>query len=393
MKTLGPLDAEPLAGAAEPPRSAYVHIPFCAHKCGYCDFASVAGQDHLADRYLDALDLEMASVLDSPAPVRTIFVGGGTPTHLSGPQLDRALARIANRLPRADDCEFTVESNPNTLTRDKVDALRAHGVNRVSLGAQSFHPHLLRRLERTHEPRSVGQAVDLLRPRIENVSLDLIFGIPGQSLEEWRRDLDEALALEPTHLSAYALTYEKGTPLWKNRRLGVVRPVDEEIEARMYEHLLERMESAGFEQYEISNFARAGGVDFRCRHNWTYWSNEPYYGFGTGAAAYLGGVRTLNWKPLPGYLERVERGVSPVAQSERLEAPARARETAVLMLRRACGLDREDFLRRTGFSFDEIGGRAFEEAASLGLSADDGRRVRLTRAGLLLADAILARIV
>lgn len=372
------------------PRAAYVHVPFCAHKCGYCDFASVAGQDELADRYLDALDLEMARILGRPRRVETIFVGGGTPTYLTADQLARLLSKIAYWLSPDPSTEFTVESNPNTLSEDKIAVLAQSGVNRVSLGAQSFEPTLLNQLERNHDPHSVPLAMQMLRPAIDNISIDLIFGIPGQTMEQWRGDLEQALALAPSHLSAYGLTYEKGTPLWKQRRLGTVTPVEETLEAEMYEHLLDRMSAAGFEHYEISNFAIPGR---QCRHNGVYWSNDAYFGFGTGAAAYVGGTRTLNLRPLVAYLEQVENGQSPVCQSETLEPAARARETAVLMLRRLRGIDRSDFLERTGYSIDDLAAAAIHAMCDLGLLDDDGRRLCLTRAGLLLADGVLARFV
>jgi len=196
------------------PRAAYVHVPFCAHHCGYCDFAIAVGQDHLAELYLDALESEMAT-LGSPQSVRTIFIGGGTPTHLSSEQLARLLTSIRRWLPLQTGGEFTIEANPDTLDADKTAVLADHGVNRVSLGAQSFHPHLLDVLDRKHLPSHVSQAVERVCRRIAAVSLDLIFGAPGQTEKEWRADLAAALALEPDHLSTYGLTYEKGTPLWK----------------------------------------------------------------------------------------------------------------------------------------------------------------------------------
>jgi oxygen-independent coproporphyrinogen-3 oxidase len=288
--------------------------------------------------------------------------------------------------------EFTVESNPNTLTAEKVEILARHGVNRVSLGAQSFQRHLLGRLERDHDPDSVGRAVEMLRPYIPRVSIDLIFGVPSQTLPEWQEDLGKALALGVTHLSAYGLTYEKGTPLWKQRRLGIVEPIDEGVEADMYEHLLGAMDSAGWCGYEISNF-HAIDTGEPCRHNLAYWANAPYYGFGTGAAAFVDGRRTLNLRPIVNYLETVEAGLSPICQGETLDGPARARETAVLNLRRAQGLDKKEFLGQTGFDIDHLAGASVRPMMDLGLLEDDGRRWRLTRAGFLLADGVLARIV
>jgi len=373
-----------------PPRAAYIHIPFCAHKCGYCDFASVAGEDAQIDRFVAALDLEMESQLSPGTVVETIFVGGGTPTYVSAEQLDRYLSRLNHWFRVTPEVEFTVESNPNTLTAEKVAILADHGVNRVSLGAQSFRPHLLHQLERNHDPDSVGRAVDLLRQRIHNVSIDLIFGIPGQSEREWEEDLEKGLSLDPNHLSAYGLTYEKGTALWKQRRLGIVEPIDENIEATMYEHLMDRLNQDGWQQYEVSNFAIDGN---RCRHNLFYWANAPYYGFGTGAAAFRSNRRTLNLRPLVTYMERVEEGESPICQSEILDPESRARETAILNLRRGEGVSRANFVETTGFRIDDLAGEAIRQFVEHGLLIDDGESISLTRAGFLLADGILARIV
>ena len=369
------------------PRSAYVHVPFCASKCGYCDFASVAGQDDRMADYLAALAAEGAAVLGQPRPVDTIFIGGGTPTYLTAPLLDQLLTFVNDWLPLRPGGEFTVESNPNTLDADKAEILAAHGVNRISLGAQSFEPATLKALDRDHDPASVGRAFDRLRPRLGNVSLDLIFGAPGQTLDGWRRDVEAAVALAPAHVSAYGLTYEKGTPLWRRKQLGVVTPVEENCEREMMEHALDRFAAAGFSHYEVSNFAGPGGP---CRHNLAYWANHAYWGLGPGAAAYVGGTRSLNTRELGSYLERCRIGRSPVTQSETLNPAERARETAMLNLRRTAGVDRGDFFAQTGFAFDDLAPAALRRWTDHALLADDGRTVRLTRAGLLLADGVLA---
>ena len=266
------------AAGSNPPRAAYVHIPFCAHKCGYCDFASLAGVDHLADRYLVSLEAEMAR-MGSPHEVDTIFVGGGTPTRLDAEQLTRLLAAIRRWYPLAAGGEWTVEANPGTLDEAKADVLADGGVNRVSLGAQSFRPALLKALERNHDPADVPRALDLIRPRFRRWSFDLIFGVPGSTLDDWQGDLDDALALDPSHLSCYGLVYEKGTALWKQWNAGEVRAVDEETERSMYEATMDRLAATGLPQYEISNFARPG---HECRHNLVYWANDPYFGVGVG---------------------------------------------------------------------------------------------------------------
>jgi putative oxygen-independent coproporphyrinogen III oxidase len=372
------------------PRSAYVHIPFCVHKCGYCDFASLAGADHLADRYLDALAREMA-FLGEPQPVDTIFVGGGTPTRLSASQLGRLMAMINHWYRLAPGGEFTVEANPGTLDVHKADVLAAGGVNRVSLGAQSFQPPLLNALERNHGPEEVPRALEIVRPRFERWSFDLIFGVPGSTLDDWAADLDAALALAPSHLSCYGLVYEKGTPLWSQRKSGVVRPVDEDVEHAMYAMTIDRLQAAGLAMYEISNYARPG---HESRHNLVYWANEAYFGVGLGATRYVQGVRSSNTRELPAYLRRLENGEEATSPTETLEPEARARETAVLMLRRTVpGIDRADFQARTGFALDALLGEEIGRNTRKGLLEDDGRRVRLTREGLFLADTVLSDIV
>ena len=372
------------------PRAAYVHIPFCAHKCGYCDFASLAGADHQADRYLAALEREMAA-LETPREVETIFIGGGTPTRLEAPDLRRLLAMTRRWFPLADGGEWTVEANPGTLTVAKVDALAEGGVNRVSLGAQSFQPLLLKTLERNHAPEEVGKALELIRPRFARWSFDLIFGVPGSTPELWADDLERAIQLAPGHLSCYGLVYEKGTALWKQWKAGEVREVDEEAERTMSATTIDRLADAGLVMYEISNFARPGE---ECRHNLVYWANDAYYGVGLGAARYMDGVRSINTRELSAYLKRIEAGESATGPTETLDAEGRARETAVLMLRRtAIGLDRADFRWRTGFDIDQLAGLTIKKYVGSGLLEDDQKRIRFTREGLFLADTVLCEFL
>jgi oxygen-independent coproporphyrinogen-3 oxidase len=385
----------PRGAGAEPwqvPRAAYIHVPFCAHRCGYCDFAALAGMEHLADRYLTALECEMAMSLGgAPHEVDTIFVGGGTPTRLDATQLAQLLAMIRSWFPLADGGEWTVEANPGTLDDDKADVLADGGVTRVSLGAQSFHSALLQVLERQHGPDAVARALELVRPRFAQWSLDLIFGVPGATLAMWQTDLAAALALGPAHLSCYGLVYEKGTPLWKEWHEGRVQAVGEEVERAMYAHTIDHLQRAGLAQYEISNFAQPG---HESRHNLVYWANEAYFGVGLGAARYLRGVRSVNTRDLSSYLRRIESNQPATGPTEVLDPESRARETAVLMLRRtALGVDRADFQRRTGFDLDALAGPALARHVAGGLLADDGCRVRFTRDGLFLADSVLCALV
>lgn len=371
------------------PTAAYLHVPFCACHCCYCDFAVAVGQDERIDDYIAALGLEL-SRLGQPQPVQTLFLGGGTPTHLSAAQLERLLDTVLYWLPLEPGHEFSIEANPRTLTMDKLRVLAERGVNRLSLGAQSFEPRLLQVLERDHQPADVPRVVEAARPLIPNISLDLIFGVPGQSVADWVNDLERALALEPTHLATYGLTYEKGTRLWKQERLGLVRKLHEDTELEMYTRALDVLAAAGFEHYEISNFARPG---FRCRHNQVYWANHAYFGFGMGAARYVEGVRQTNVRDLRTYLQRVASGAALHFQSERLEPRARALETIAVQLRRAEGVERLAFVAQTGFSADELVQAGLAQLLDLKLLENDARGFRLTRRGKCVADAIIEQLL
>jgi oxygen-independent coproporphyrinogen-3 oxidase len=287
--------------------------------------------------------------------------------------------------------EWTVEANPGTLDEAKVEILTAAGANRVSLGAQSFQPNLLKTLERNHAPDEVARAVELVRRRFPRWSLDLIFGVPGSTLCDCETDLDTALALGPSHLSSYGLVYEKGTNLWKQWQAGQVVPLDEDLEREMYEAVIDRLEGAGLAMYEISNYARPGEES---RHNLVYWANEAYFGVGLGAARYVRGIRSVNTRDLSAYLRRIEAGELATGPSEVLEPEARARETAVLMLRRTVqGINRDDFQIRTGYCLDRLAGPELVKFVSEGLLDDDGLLIRFTREGRFLADRVLSAIV
>jgi oxygen-independent coproporphyrinogen-3 oxidase len=373
------------------PRTAYLHVPFCGHHCGYCDFAVTAGQDHLIELYLDALTLELQS-LGTPRPVETLFIGGGTPTYLSAKHLERLLAAIREWFPLVSpgDHEFSVESTPESLDEEKVKLLAAFGVNRVSVGVQSFQSDLLTALDRRHGVSQIPKAVGIVRKHVPAFSFDLIFAAPGQSLAEWQADLESALAFEPDHISTYGLTYEKGTPLWKDRERGAVRTVAEDDELAMYEHAMDRLTAAGFEHYEISNFAKPGK---RCRHNERYWANEAYHGVGVGAARYVGGRRELNVRDTKLYVQRVLSGESPTFQGEELPPRERAVETIATQLRRGDGIAREEFLAQTRFRLDELVGEKVAAFVREGLLSDDSRSVRLTRRGKCLADGVVVSVI
>lgn len=344
--------------------------------------------------YLEGLSAELAT-LGRPQPVHSIFIGGGTPTYLDCRRLERLLGEInrwflpmsgTNHEPNSAKIEFSIEANPGSLTADKIKILANFGVTRVSLGSQSFQPHVLRVLERDHVPEDVPRAVEMVKNQINQVSLDLIFGVPEQAQSDWQQDLEQALALKPDHLSTYGLTYEKGTRLWKQRQGGFVQPLDEDTELAMYLHALDALGEAGFEHYEISNHARPGK---RCRHNEVYWANEAYFGFGLGAARYIEGRRELNTRSIQEYIRKTLAGEPATFQYEVLGPEERARETMALQLRRSNGIDRRGFRDQTGFDLDALTGAALARQVELGLIEDHGAGVHLTRRGKCVADAVI----
>lgn len=366
------------------PRSAYIHVPFCAHRCGYCDFTLVARRDDLVEPYLDALARDLQS-LGTPRPVDTLFFGGGTPTHLDAAALRRLIDQARRWFPLKSGSEFSVEANPFGLDDEKIAVLAEGGVNRISLGVQSFDLETLRFLERDHTGDDAMHVVDRVRRRIENVSLDLIFGVPGQSRELWLRTLDQAITLAPAHVSTYGLTFEKGTTFWSRRLKGAINPVPDDLERTMYGDAMDRLAAAGFVQYELSNFARPGR---ECRHNQTYWRQDPYFGHGPGAARYLNGRRSMNHRSVTTWIRRIQAGESPIAEVDELSPEDRAREAIYLGLRRAEGVSRRELHERSGFRIDDLAAEAIEEHVTAELLTDDGDRLRLTREGRFLADTV-----
>jgi oxygen-independent coproporphyrinogen-3 oxidase len=366
------------------PRAAYIHVPFCAHRCGYCNFTVVAGREDLVEPYLAAIEREL-SWLGEPREVNTLFFGGGTPTQLKGERLRRLLQIVLRWHPLAEGREFSVEANPADLDEATVAILSEHGVTRISLGAQSFDAAKLRLLERDHDAADIRRSVALVRNAGLSVSLDLIFGAPEESLASWRADLRCALDLQPDHISTYGLTFERGTDFWRRLLHGNLARLDEEAERSMYAEAIDMLTAAGFEHYEVSNFARPG---HRCRHNEAYWAGEEYFAAGPGASRYVAGLRETNHRSTTTYLKRVLAGQSPVAEREELEPEDRARELLVFGLRRIDGVDRDWFAARTGFALDTIAGEPLKSHVRLALIADDGRWIRLTREGLFISDAL-----
>jgi putative oxygen-independent coproporphyrinogen III oxidase len=376
------------------PRAAYIHVPFCRHRCGYCNFTLVAGRDDLIDAYLAALARELEFV-GGPHEVDTLFFGGGTPTHLPPKQLARLFDDVRRSFPLAAGGELSVEANPIDLDDGRCRELAVAGVTRISLGAQSFDLRLLAVLERDHGPDEIARAFDQARRIAQSVSLDLIFGVPGQSLADWRRDLAAALALTPDHLSTYGLTFEKGTSFWTRLGRGELARADEDVERAMYESAIDTLTAAGYEHYEVSNFARPR---HRCLHNEAYWTGKPYFAAGPGAARFIAGRRETNHRSTTTYIARVLAGSSPVAESEQLDPENAARERLVFGLRRLVGIDLDRFHAETGFSAQQLGGKALARFLDQGLleidrpqgmgSLASAAHLRLTRRGLLVSDAM-----
>jgi oxygen-independent coproporphyrinogen-3 oxidase len=368
----------------DPPRAAYIHVPFCRHRCGYCNFALVADRDDLLESYLAALDLEL-SWLEGPFEVDTLYLGGGTPSHLPPPLLQQLFEMVLRRFPLGENYEFSMEVNPADVHQELVDVMEHYGVNRVSLGAQSFSARKLKILERDHDATRIEQAVGLLADAIPSISLDLIFAVPGESLEEWNADLDHAIQLAPQHVSTYGLTFEPGTAFERRRQQDEFQQVSEETDRRMYETAIERLVASGMEHYEVSSFALQGK---RSRHNETYWSGRSFFGVGPGAASYQQGRRVTNLRSTVGYLRRVHAGESPVVEQDELEPKERAREFLVLGLRRLEGVDEDQFERHSGFSLEELAGPALRRLVDLQLLEKTSRGIRLSREGLLISDSI-----
>lgn len=365
-------------------RSAYVHIPFCIHRCGYCNFTVVAGRDDLVDPFLDALERELSS-LEQPHEVDTLFWGGGTPTYLAPRQLDRLIHLSRQWLPLASDGEWSCEANPLDCTPEKLRQLREAGVTRLSVGGQSFSDPKLKLLERDHTGRQLSATLTAARPVFSSLSLDLIFAAPGESLENWKADLQSALEHGVDHVSTYGLTIEKGSAFFGRQLRGELSAVDESLELEMYQTAIERLTAAGLEHYEVSNFAKLG---HRCRHNEAYWLGLPWLAFGPGAAGFDGRARTVNHRSLHTYLRRVLAGESPVAERDDVNDEQQVRERFVFGLRRLEGIELKA-LATTRFPEPES---LFEPHLTRALEAGwfvrDGERIRLSPSGLVISDAL-----
>jgi oxygen-independent coproporphyrinogen-3 oxidase len=368
----------------DPPRAAYVHVPFCRHRCGYCNFTLIAGRDDLIAAYLEALSREMQT-LPPEVELDSLFLGGGTPTHLPPNALHALLSLLRRHFRLTAQAEFSIEANPLDLTPERARVLREFGVNRISLGVQSFRDEKLAALERDHRQEDILAAVALATEISPRVSIDLIFATPQETLEQWLQDVQATLATGVGHVSTYGLTIEPGSAFYGRLQRGQLQRSPEAVEASMYEQGMDLLQAAGFEHYEVSNFARPGE---RSRHNKTYWRGRSYYAFGSGASRYVQGRRETNHRSTTTYLQRVLAGLSPVAESETLLPEDRARERLVFGLRMLEGIECASFQADTGFDLLALAGVEIERLIALGMLAWSDTRLHLTRAGLLVSDSI-----
>lgn len=381
----------------------YLHIPFCHTRCYYCDFNTYAGMLPLREPYVRALLREIALAGEAARGAgeerrrsRTIFFGGGTPSLLSVDQVARLLDACRCSFVVDEDAEITLEANPGTLSQERLTGLRATGVNRLSLGAQSFDAQLLKTLGRIHNPDEIEQALRFARAAgFISINLDFMFGLPGQTMRHWQTTLDRALSLRPEHFSLYSLIIEEGTPFFEWTQEGRITPGDEDLCADMYEYADERLRDEGYVNYEISNWALPG---YESRHNLTYWRNLPYIGLGVGAHSYFGGKRYSNERDPQRYITLLKQGRLPIVESEIVERAQEMSETAFLALRTAQGLHLPTFEARFGTPFAAFAGdrlRHVEEAGLLEYVHDDatGPWLRLSKRGRLLGNEVFMRLL
>lgn len=369
----------------------YIHIPFCKSRCSYCDFATdVYRNGEVVDRYVNALVKEVSNP-KSEIPNTTIdslYFGGGTPSLLTPRQLESIVDAVSKRFVLADDLEFTLEMNPATVTTEKLHAYRSIGVNRASFGVQTFNNRDLKLLARGHDATDARLTyIHLREAGFDNVSFDLIAGLPGQTIDAWRTNLEEAVGLAPEHLSLYLLEIHEGTPLAEQIRSDRRPMPDEDVAAEMYELMVEMTSDAGLDQYEISNFARTG---FESRHNSKYWTLDPVFGFGVSAHSFDGRERYSNERDTNRYVEMIETGGSPEVSRESADT---ASEFVFLGLRMTRGIDLSEFAKR--FGRDLIGERAeaIDRLTSDGLIQIEAGRMRLTRRGALFSNEVFAEFL
>ncbi|HGC9876160.1 TPA: radical SAM family heme chaperone HemW [Streptococcus agalactiae] len=370
------------------PTSAYVHIPFCTQICYYCDFSKVFIKNQPVDAYLQALIREFRSY--DITELRTLYIGGGTPTSISAVQLDYLLTELSRDLNLNTLEEFTIEANPGDLTVDKIEVLQKSAVNRVSLGVQTFNDKHLKRIGRSHNEAQIYSTIDALKTAgFQNISIDLIYALPGQTMDDVRSNVAKALSLNIPHLSLYSLILEHHTVFMNKMRRGKLHLPTEDLEAEMFEYIISEMERNGFEHYEISNFTKTG---FESRHNLMYWDNVEYYGVGAGASGYLDGIRYRNRGPIQHYLKGVSEGNARLSE-EVLSKNEMMEEELFLGLRKKEGVSIGKFEQKFGTSFEKRYGQIVQELQSDGLLKENNGFIQMTKKGLFLGDTVAEKFI
>jgi oxygen-independent coproporphyrinogen-3 oxidase len=373
------------------PLGIYVHIPFCRRKCSYCDFNAYSGLGELVDSYVVAVCKEIANSVDFGKHVSTIFFGGGTPTFLTGSQISHILGVIRENFEVDTQAEISSEANPTNSDASKFKQMKSAGFNRISIGVQSFDNSILKLIDREHSGTEAENAVHAARRAgFANVSIDLMFGLPTQSLEEWEGTLDRAIELKTQHLSTYALTIEPGTRFERLHKGGKLRLPDDETELAMYERSIEKLQSAGFEHYEVSNFARP---NHRSKHNMIYWRNEEYLGFGSGAVSYRHGVRWTNERHPQKYISCLELNAPIVADSEELDLAGRISETLIQGLRLREGVSLSCIASRFNTDLRSLFRDPLAKLQGNRLVELNGDSLRLSHRGLLMANDVFVELL
>ncbi|KKW71648.1 radical SAM family heme chaperone HemW [Lactococcus cremoris] len=369
------------------PNSAYFHIPFCSHICYYCDFAKVLMTGQPVDAYIEAIIEEFKSL--KIKKLKTVYIGGGTPSVLSAQQLERLLTAIADQLDLDFLEEFTVEANPGDLSDDVIKVLAHSAVNRISLGVQTFNNTLLKKIGRTHNEAQVYDSIERLkRAGFENITIDLIYALPGQTMEMVKSDVDKFLALDLPHVALYSLILEDHTVFMNRQRRGLLRLPSEDKNADMYEYIMDILAQHGYQHYEVSNFGRPG---FESKHNITYWDNEEYYGIGAGASGYLSGVRYKNYGPVHHYLKAAANDKR--VNEEVLSKKSQIEEEMFLGLRKKSGVLVEKFEAKFNCSFDKLYGEQITELIKQKLLYDDRERIHMTDKGFELGNNVFEKFL
>ena len=370
------------------PSSAYVHIPFCTQICYYCDFSKVFIKNQPVDAYLEHLIQETRSY--EIGKLRTLYIGGGTPTALSAQQLAYLLTELPKVMDLSEVEEFTIEANLGDLDPDKIAVLKDSQVNRVSLGVQTFDNKMLKKIGRSHQEQDIYDNIRHLKQAgFDNISIDLIYALPGQTMDQVKENVAKAIDLDIPHMSLYSLILENHTVFMNRMRRGKLPLPKEELEAEMFEYIIEELEKAGFEHYEISNFSKPG---FESRHNLVYWDNAEYYGLGAGASGYVDGIRYKNHGPIRHYLEAVEAGKARITE-EHLTLEEKMEEELFLGLRKKTGVSKARFEEKFGVSFDQRYGQVVASLTEQGLLVPDDKQVRMTKRGLFLGDTVAEKFI